>query len=213
DVGAGGSTISEPKPSETPQPLSGTSVPLALGSVAGILSFACIGVYVFMLKRKAVKVKEEQELEAQKIAARVAQEEAERDADTGLMTISGDYEVPYNPLGNRSNMHNLLPKIEDTVVIASTGNSVRPRVISNDPNDWTIDDCGQWIAVNGGHEEGELVIHAQKINGRALLVLPLDTIMESFTFKDIHERERLQLALLELRAINSPTDAPPTYTA
>ncbi|KAJ3016676.1 UNVERIFIED_CONTAM: hypothetical protein HDU68_012090 [Siphonaria sp. JEL0065] len=89
----------------------------------------------------------------------------------------------------------------------------RPRQISLDPNDWTTDDASVFVAINGGGETGQIVVIAENINGRALLVLPLETIMNAIHFDDDSQKQRLELALLELRSQFSVSDALPMYIA
>ncbi|KAI9326019.1 hypothetical protein BDR26DRAFT_924705, partial [Obelidium mucronatum] len=204
-------SVATPINQEYSQPPSSPPVPVIIGSIAGVILLAISGILINRYTKATKQKRQEDEKEAQRIAALQEIELREREAAKKVIKIIDDdgVEEVYHPLGKQAQLY-----VSDLgtfaalnqVVIAAGGTSRRPRLISSDPNDWTIDDVGQWVAVNGGGVEGELVIHAQKINGRALLVLPIDEVLKSFKFEVLSDKRVLENSLLELRTNFGPLE-------
>ncbi|KAI9326018.1 hypothetical protein BDR26DRAFT_878064 [Obelidium mucronatum] len=186
----GNSTVMDQKPGNNE---TSTPVPAIIGSVIGVLVVASLfGVTYYRrqskVKRELQKADDEAKIRAQNLEA---QERA---------MVAGGGGVVIKP-----------ENIRPIGIMVAGQSSLWPRNVSLDPNDWTVEDAGRWVALNGGGEDGELVIHAQKINGRALLVLQVDVILKEFHIASTENEARLHAMLLDLRARNTPNDALPLY--
>ncbi|KAI9348065.1 hypothetical protein BDR26DRAFT_853911 [Obelidium mucronatum] len=96
--------------------------------------------------------------------------------------------------------------------VVSTSRSAYTASILNLPrnvNEWTIDQATAWIVHSGGGIEGGNRAKAQKINGRALIVLEVATVLDVVQCPTVGDRVILHDAIMELRT--HPSNELPAY--
>ncbi|KAI9348066.1 hypothetical protein BDR26DRAFT_915869 [Obelidium mucronatum] len=98
--------------------------------------------------------------------------------------------------------------------VKSTSRSAYAASILNLPrnvNDWSIDQATAWIAQCGGGIEGANRAKAQKINGRALIVLDMGVILDVVQCPTVGDSVVLNDAIMDLRAADGNELALPAY--
>ncbi|KAJ3013098.1 UNVERIFIED_CONTAM: Exosome complex component RRP42 [Siphonaria sp. JEL0065] len=99
-------------------------------------------------------------------------------------------------------------KGEESPAPNSTSNS-HGQDLPNDVNLWSVDQTAGWIQQNGGSPEGVISAKAQKLTGRALLLLEVAEVLKIVEFRTVGDSLQFRDALNGLRARDIAGRAPP----